>query len=192
MKKAAVATALFFLLASGQALAATWTDEFTKDFNKLGLDVATENALANDVTPQAILDYVVKNKEKFNSQLSLKALYCAGVDIDVVARAASALGLLDQVVKKTLQESIEECGSKVALTDRDILDLPEGGALTGTAPVVAPTPTTPVSTQGTSNSSSNSSTRHSGTSSSSSTVPPTTGILPPPPPPESTASPSQP
>lgn len=191
MKKAAVATALFFLLASGQALAATWTDEFTKDFNNFGLDVATENALANDVTPQAILDYVVKNKEKFSSQLSLKALYCAGVDIDVVARAASALGLLDQVVKKTLQESIEECGSKVALTDRDILDLPEGGALTGTAPVVVSTPTTPVSTQGTSNSSS---TRHSGSgsSSASSTVPPTTGILPPPPPPESTPSPSQP
>ena len=191
MKKAAVATALFFLLASGQALAA-WTDDFTKDFDKFGLDVATENALANDISPQAILDYVVKNKDKFDSQLSLKALFCSGVDIDVVARAASALGLLDEVVKKTLQESIEECGSQVALTDRDILDLPEGGNLTGTAPVGEPTtPATTGTTGGTSNGSSSSSSSHSGSSSSSSTVPPTTVILPPPPT-ESTASPSQP
>lgn len=194
MKKAAVATALFFLLASGQALAAGWTEEFTKNFDSVGLDVAIENALANDVTPQAILDYVVKNKEKFSPELSLKGLYCAGVDVNVVARAASALGLIDEVVKKTLQESIEECGSQVALTDRDILDLPEGGNLTGTAPVGEPTtPATTVTTGGTSNGSSSSSSHHSGSSSSSSTVPPTTTtVILPPPPTESTASPSQP
>ncbi len=165
MKKAAIATALFFLLASGQALAAAWTDNFSEDFDKAGLDLAVENALANDVTPQTILDYVVKNRDKFNSQLSLKALYCAGVDVDVVARAASALGILDKVIKETFQQSIEECGSKMALSDRDILDLPEGGNLTGSAPEGVTPPTIPTPVNNTGGTSSSSRSTNSGSSS---------------------------
>ena len=179
MKKNALAAVLLFLLSSSPALAA-WTDEFTKDFDKVGLDVAVENALANDVTPQSILDYVVKHKDKFSAQLSMKSLYCAGVDVDVVERAAIALGIITEEIKATLQQSIEECGSKVALTDRDALEMkiPAGDSgLPGTPPAVVETPqpaaAASVSTGGgTTGGSSNS----SGTSSSGSS----TSIVPPP------------
>jgi hypothetical protein len=189
MKKKALAAALFFLLMSGQAFAA-WTDDFTEDFDKFGLDVAVENALANDVTPQAILDYVVKNKDKFSEQMSLKSLYCAGVDLDVVDRAASALGIIPQDIKSALQQSIEECGSKVALTDRDILetDIPSGDSgLPGIPPSVTDVPEVPVvvSTGGTAGGSSGGG---SGTTSSNSG----TSIVPPPlPPPVSPSTPIQ-
>jgi hypothetical protein len=181
MKRKALAAALFFLLMSGQAFAA-WTDEFTENFDKFGFDVAVENALANDVTPQAILDYVLKNREKFSEQLTMKALYCAGVDVDVVDRAASALGIEPQDIKASLQQSIEECGSKVALTDRDILDteMPPGDSgLPGTPPAGTETPVEPppvaVNTGGATGGGSGTS-----SSSSGSSAPP---IVPPPPPP---------
>lgn len=179
MKKA-LAAALFFLLMSGQAFAA-WTEDFTKDYDKFGLDVAVENALADDVTPQAILDYVLKNREKFSEQLSMKALYCAGVDVDVVDRAASALGIIPKDIKSALQQSIEECGSKIALTDRDILEteIPSGDSgLPGTPPTGINVPEVPpvVNTGVTAGGSSGGG---SGTSSSSSG----TSIMPPPLPP---------
>lgn len=129
MKKYALTAALFFALMSGQAQAAGWQDDFVEDYDKFGLDVAVENALAEDIKPQAIMAYVVKNREKFNTDLSLKAIYCAGVDVDIVERAGIALGIPNLVVKRNLEASIKECGSKVALTDRDIVEPPHNGRL---------------------------------------------------------------
>ncbi len=175
MRKKTLAAALFFLLLSSPALAA-WTDDFTENFDKFGLDVAVENALANDVTPQAILDYVTKNKDKFSEHMSLKALYCSGVDVDVVDRAASALGIIPQNIKSALQQSIEECGSKVALTDRDVLDIdmPGDSGLPGTPPVNVEAPPPAAGNAGGTTPSGG-----SGTDGGSSAGP----IVPPPPPP---------
>jgi hypothetical protein len=150
MKKYALTAALFFALMSGQAQA-NWQDDFVKDYDKFGLDAAVENALADDIKPQAIMAYVLKNREKFDTDLSLQAIYCSGVDVDVVERAGIALGIPDQVVKRTLEASIKECGSKLALTDRDIVKPPHNGRLSPkrtpppVTPPVTPPPTSPSS-----------------------------------------------
>lgn len=131
MKKYALAATLFFALMSGQAQAG-WQDDFVQDYDKFGLDVAVENALADDIKPQTILAYVFKNREKFDTDLSLQAIYCSGVDVDVVERAGIVLGIPELVVKRTLEASIKECGSKVALTDRDIVKMSHNGRLSET------------------------------------------------------------
>ena len=122
MKKKVLAAVFLGLFLHGQAQA-SWPDDFTDDFEKFGLDVAVENALADDVTPLAILDYVVENREKVSPHLSLKAIYCAGVDPDVVEEAAQEVAIPFLEIKKALEQSIQECGSKVALQDRDVQNI---------------------------------------------------------------------
>ncbi|WP_417910067.1 hypothetical protein [Candidatus Electronema sp. PJ] len=120
---------LFFLLLSAQPALAEWTEGFTKDFEKLGLDRAIENALDNEITPQEILTFIVSNSEQFNTRLSLKTLYCAGVDRDTVREAADKLGITVEEVSVALEESLAECGSKLALNDRDITEVRDSGGV---------------------------------------------------------------
>jgi hypothetical protein len=132
MKKILCAAFLLVLLA--QPALAAWTDEFTEDFDKFGLDTAVENALDNEVKAVDILTFVVQNRTKFSTKMSLKALYCAGQDRDVVRETASKLGVAVEEISKALQESIAECGSKMALQDRDVEKVPNNGNLSGKAP----------------------------------------------------------
>jgi hypothetical protein len=120
---------LFFLLLSAQPALAEWTEDFTKDFDELGLDRAIENALDNEITPQEILTFIVSNSEQFNTRLSLKTLYCAGVDRDTVREAADKLGITVEEVSVALEESLAECGSKLALNDRDITEVRDSGGI---------------------------------------------------------------
>jgi hypothetical protein len=134
MKKALCAAFLLIMLA--QPALAAWTDEFSKDFDEFGLDVAVGNALAHEVKPDDILAFVVKNEKKFSTKMSLKALYCAGVDRDVVRETAGKLGVVTEEINMALEDSIKECGSKMALQDRDVDKVPNNGNLSGKAPDV--------------------------------------------------------
>lgn len=138
MKKALCAAFLLIMLA--QPALAAWTDKFSKDFDDFGLDVAVENALADEVKPDDILAFVVKDKNKFSTKLSMKALYCASVDRDVVRETASKLGVAIDEINKALEESIAECASKMALQDRDVEKLPNNGNLSGKAPSAPQSP----------------------------------------------------
>ncbi|MGX9726544.1 MAG: hypothetical protein ACTFAK_04260 [Candidatus Electronema sp. VV] len=110
---------------------AAWTDDFMQNFNSLGMYDAVKNALAADVKPQDILDFVKKHPE-LDMHLSMKALYCAGQDRDAVGEAGRQLGLTEDNIGKALSESIKECGSTMALTDRDIPKPSDNGNISGT------------------------------------------------------------
>lgn len=118
MKK--IFAAAFLLTMAATSAAAAWTDDFAKDFDKLGLDLAVENALINEISPHEILTFIVSNSEKFDTRFSLKALYCAGVERTEVREAADKLGITIKEVSTALEESIAECGSRLALNDRDV------------------------------------------------------------------------
>ncbi|MCW5200365.1 hypothetical protein VU07_00900, partial [Desulfobulbus sp. F4] len=118
------------LLFAGQGFAEwIWPKDFVDDFEKLGLDRAVENALDNDITPNEILTFIVSNNEKFSTRISLKVLYCAGVDRETVREAANKLGITVQELSVALEESVAECGSKLALNDRDILEVRDSGSV---------------------------------------------------------------
>jgi hypothetical protein len=127
MKNIFFATLLFVLLAPSLVLAA-WTDDFLEEFDRFGIDRAVENVLDKDVPPNEILTFIISNKEKFQIRVSLKALYCAGVDRDIVAQAADQLGIAVEDVSVALEESIAECGSALSLSDRDLMDESATGA----------------------------------------------------------------
>lgn len=112
-------TCLFLLLISPAMALATWTEDFFEVYDKTGLDTAIINALDDDITPEAILSFIIQNKETFNIKFSLKTLYCAGVDRDVVQAAASKLGITIKDSSEALEESIAECGAKLVLDDRE-------------------------------------------------------------------------
>jgi hypothetical protein len=104
---------------------AAWEQDFTDDFEMFGLDRAVENALARGVKPEAILALVVGNQDRFMLWSTLKALYCANISKDQVKEAADRLGISEEELGSTFEESMLECGSKLALQDRDILEIPE-------------------------------------------------------------------
>lgn len=131
MKK--IFAAAFLLTMAATSAAAAWTDDFAKDFDKLGLDRAVENALINEVSPHEILTFIVSNSEKFDTRLSLKALYCAGVERTEVREAADKLGITIEEVSTALEESIAECGSRLALNDREVFFPSESGGILPTA-----------------------------------------------------------
>lgn len=131
MKKTLCAAFVLVMLAE-QAMAA-WTDNFTEDFKDLGMYDAVKNALADDVKPHDILAFVKKNPD-LETQLSLKALFCAGEDVNAVQEAASMLGIAEAEIGSALAASKKECGSMQNLTDRDIVDPPNHGNLSGTPP----------------------------------------------------------
>lgn len=56
---------------------------------------------------------------------TLKALYCANISRDQVRGAGARLGISEEELGGTFAESMVECGSKLALQDRDILEIPE-------------------------------------------------------------------
>lgn len=146
MKKACCAAFLLVMLAQS-VLAAEWTGKFAENYDKHGLDVAVTNALADNVKPEDILAHVMKNREKFNVRMSMKSLYCASVNLDVVQETASKLGIAQDEVNKALQESREECSSKMALQDRDVEKekmADNGNRSGGSAP---PPPATPPAAQ---------------------------------------------
>ena len=116
-------TFLFVLLCPGLALA-DWKEDFVKDSDKFGIDIAVENALDQEISPNEILTLIVTNRKKFRTRVSLQALYCAGADRDVVREAANKLGITIEDVSMALEDSIAECGSKLTLSDRDLMDEP--------------------------------------------------------------------
>ncbi|WP_339132925.1 MAG: hypothetical protein WGN25_11445 [Candidatus Electrothrix sp. GW3-4] len=113
--------ALFFLLTAGAAQAA-WTDDFIRDYEAFGMDIAVKDALNNEVTPDEILTFIISSSEKFETKKGLKGLYCAGADRDAVREAANKLGITVQDLSVALEESIAECGDKLTLNDRDLFD----------------------------------------------------------------------
>ncbi len=132
MKK--ILCAAFFLIMLAEQAMAAWTEDFTQNFKSLGMYDAVRNALADGVKPHDILDFVKKNPEQFDTHLSMKALYCAGENHDAVQEAAGQLGISEAAIGRALAESKKECGSMMSLTDRDIVDPPNHGSLSGTPP----------------------------------------------------------
>ena len=112
---------LLILFGAGGAQAA-WQDDFVKSNDEFGMSVAVEDALNDDVSPNAILTFIISDSEKFDAKKGLKALYCAGVDRDAVREAANKLGITVEELSEALEESIAECGDKLTLSDRDIID----------------------------------------------------------------------
>ncbi|CAK8720219.1 hypothetical protein GMJAKD_09510 [Candidatus Electrothrix aarhusensis] len=121
MKNIFYAILLLILLGAGVAQAA-WTENFVENYDEFGMSVAVEDALSDDVSPKAILTFIISNSEKFENKNGLKALYCAGVDRDAVREAANKLGISVEDISAALEESIAECGDKLTLTDRDLID----------------------------------------------------------------------
>jgi hypothetical protein len=123
MKKTLFA-ALFLVMAAGQAQAA-WTDDFLKEYDEFGIDTAVENALENKITPSDILKFILSQNDAFKTKITMKALYCAAVDHDVMQQVAAQLGISDEELGVAHEESIQECGSTLALSDRDRLEVPD-------------------------------------------------------------------
>ena len=114
---------LFVLLCPGLALA-DWKEDFVEDADEFGIDHAVANALDEDVSPDEILTFIITHQENFRTRLSLKALYCAGADRDAVRDAANKLGITVEDISMALEESIAECGNKITLDDRDLMEEP--------------------------------------------------------------------
>jgi len=131
-------TLLFILMLYPTLAQAAWTDDFLEDFKKFGLDTAVENAILDDITPEAILAFVISDQEKFSTKNTLKSIYCAGADRDVVMETADKLGIASTMRTEALEESIAECGQKLVLDDRE-----NSGVLVGTIPP-GPVPPGPV------------------------------------------------
>jgi len=109
---------LCLLLAVPSLAFADWAETFINDYNKLGLDRSVEIALADNVTPEAIIDLVINNDE-INNKATFKALYCAGANRDEIHDAAVKLHVSEVELAKALEESIAECASPLVLDDRD-------------------------------------------------------------------------
>jgi hypothetical protein len=73
----------------------------------------------------------------------MKSLYCASVPREVVQETAGKLGVAGEEINMALEESIAECGSKMALQDRDIEKIPTDGNLSGKAPQQPTAPQAP-------------------------------------------------
>ncbi|MCI5145151.1 MAG: hypothetical protein D3923_06375 [Candidatus Electrothrix sp. AR3] len=98
-----------------------WVNDFIEDFDNAGIDIAVANALENNIQPNDILTFIISNNDKFELRISLKALYCAGADRDIVLEAANKLGITIEKVSKAFEEALAECASKLALSDREII-----------------------------------------------------------------------
>lgn len=133
MKKVLLVSVYLMLTIPVLALAATgeptnnnheqgiaWTEDFLKDYDNYGLDRAIENALDEEISPIEIMTFIITSNEEFNTKSALKALYCAAADTALVQEAANKLGITVREISQALQESIAECSSKMALSDRDM------------------------------------------------------------------------
>jgi hypothetical protein len=122
--------------ATADATSRVWTNEFADDADLFGLDRAVENALARGIEPASILAFVVNNKEKYLLWSTLKALFCANITKDQIKSAGERLGISWDDLSEAFEESMLECGSKIALQDRDVLEIPdtEGTVVSPSAP----------------------------------------------------------
>lgn len=109
---------LFLILAGACPALAAWTDDFINDYEEFGISLAVENAIDNDRTAEEIMVFVLSN-EQIKEKAALKALYCAGIDRDIIKEAAVKLGVPAETLARALEESIAECGSKLVLDDRE-------------------------------------------------------------------------
>jgi hypothetical protein len=113
-----------------------WMDTFEEDYDEFGMSVAVEAALEDGVTPDEILTFIISYTEDFRTKRGLKALYCAGVDRNTVRDSANKLGITVEDVSVSLEEAIAECGSKLTLDDRDIMDEPASSPESGASTIV--------------------------------------------------------
>jgi hypothetical protein len=113
-----------------------WMDTFENDYDEHGMSTAVENALEDGVTPNEILSFIISYTEKFRTKRGLKALYCAGVDRNTVRDSADKLGITVEDVSVSLEEAISECGSKITLSDRDLMDEPASSPESGASTMV--------------------------------------------------------
>lgn len=113
-----------------------WMDNFEKDYDDHGMSTAVENALEDGVTPNEILTFIISYTEKFRTKRGLKALYCAGVDRNTVRDSANKLGITVEDVSVSLEEAIAECGSKMTLDDRDLMDEPGSSPESGASRII--------------------------------------------------------
>ena len=111
-----------FAAVSGAA-ASSWGKEFLEEEKQFGLYLAVENALDKGIAPAEILAFIAQNREKLTHP-SMKALYCSGVDRELVQEAAEQLGISKFESGRAFTESLAECGSKIALKDRDNVEPP--------------------------------------------------------------------
>lgn len=109
--------------AAAPGAAAAWGKKFLEEEEQFGLYIAVENALNKGIAPAEILAFITRNREKLTHP-SMKALYCSGVDRELVETAAEQLGISKFESSRAFTESLAECGSKVALEDRDIVEPP--------------------------------------------------------------------
>lgn len=108
-----------------------WMKEFEENYDTYGMSMAVEEALANDVSSDNILTFIISRTEKFKRKKGLKALYCSGVDRNTVRDAANKLGITVEEVSLSLEEAIAECGSKLTLEDRDLMETPASSQESG-------------------------------------------------------------
>lgn len=109
--------------AAAPGASASWSKKFLEEEEQFGLYVAVENALNKGIAPAEILAFITQNREKLTHP-SMKALYCSGVDRELVETAAEQLGISKFESGRAFTESQAECGSKIALEDRDIVETP--------------------------------------------------------------------
>lgn len=113
-----------------------WMVNFEKNYDDFGMSTAVENALEDGVTPDEILTFIISYTEKFRIKRGLKALYCAGVDRNAVRDSANKLGITVEDVSVSLEEAIAECGDKLTLDDRDLMDEPASSPESGASTIV--------------------------------------------------------
>lgn len=140
MKK--IGCAVFFVLLAAPSAWAEWREVFLDEFKQFGVDRAVEKALDKDVHPKDILQLVKERLEEsddtsetLNTKITLKALYCAGQERAVVREAAADVGIPEDEQNGAFEESVAECGSKLALGDRDVLDKSSQGSVADTTVV---------------------------------------------------------
>ena len=107
------AYAVSVVLLSSSLACASWLDDFTSIFQNEGIDQAVEEALKEGATP----DVVVENGlqlEGLNPSNLIKALYCAGAKGQDIKEAALDAELSQLVITAGYQQSIAECGDRVA------------------------------------------------------------------------------
>lgn len=109
-----------------------WMKEFEENYDTYGMSVAVEEALSDNVSSDDILTFIISRTEKFKRKRGLKALYCSGVDRNTVREAANKLGITVKDVSLSLEEAIAECGSKLTLEDRDLMETPASSQESGT------------------------------------------------------------
>ncbi len=113
MKKLIISVLLGVFVAS--PVFADWIEDFSKNFQTQGIEVAVPKALEQGKTPEAIVEEGLKLTD-LNPQNLLKALYCSGANGDDIKLAADNNGISEIIVVAAFKKSVVECGDQVADT----------------------------------------------------------------------------